>query len=69
MSQNVSRAWYYSITNNERLKMNKYELRDLALSLATENHGTANYAALWGAASVLLSDEHLEIITRVMGQK
>ena len=49
--------------------MNKYELRDLALSLATENHGTANYAALWGAASVLLSDEHLEIITRVMGKE
>ena len=49
--------------------MNKYELRDLAFDLAKENHGTDKYAALWGAASVLLSDKDLEIIVRVMGKK
>ena len=49
--------------------MNKYELRDLAVSVAKENHGLDNYAALWGAASVLLSDKDLEIIVKVMGMK
>jgi len=46
--------------------MTNYELRELAVSLAKENHGTDSYAALWGAASVLLSDKDLEVIVRVM---
>jgi hypothetical protein len=49
--------------------MNKYELRDLAVILAKENHGTDKYAALWGAASVLLSDSDLKIIVKVMENK
>ena len=40
--------------------MNKYELRELAVSLAKEKHGTDKYAVLWGAASVLLSDNDLQ---------
>jgi len=46
--------------------MNKYELRDLAFSLAKESHGDQKYAALWGAAAVLLSEKDLEIIVKVM---
>ena len=54
---------------NERLKMTKYELRDLAVTLAKENYGTDKYAVLWGAASVLLSDSDLQIIVKVVGEK
>jgi hypothetical protein len=46
--------------------MSKYELRELAFNLAEENHGTDKYAALWGAASVLLSESDLQIIVKVM---
>ena len=49
--------------------MTKYELRELAFDLAKENHGTDKYAALWGAASVLLSESDLEIIVKVMEMK
>lgn len=46
--------------------MTKYELRELAVSVAKENHGTDKYAVLWGAASVLLSDDDLKIIINVL---
>jgi hypothetical protein len=49
--------------------MTKYELRELAFDLAKENHGTDKYAALWGAASVLLSEKDLKIIVKVMEMK
>jgi hypothetical protein len=49
--------------------MNKYELRELAVTLAKENYGTDKYAVLWGAASVLLSDSDLQIIVNVVGEK
>ena len=49
--------------------MTKYELRELAFDLAKENHGTDKYAALWGAASVLLSESDLKIIVKVMEMK
>ena len=46
--------------------MTKYELRQLAVSVATEKHGTDRYAVLWGAASVLLSETDLQIIINVL---
>jgi hypothetical protein len=46
--------------------MNKYELRELAVSLAKENHGTDKYAVLWGAASVLLTENDLKVIVSVL---
>jgi hypothetical protein len=46
--------------------MTKYELRDKAVTLATENHGTDKYAVLWGAASVLLTEKDLQIIINVL---
>jgi hypothetical protein len=46
--------------------MTKHELRELAFNLAKENHGDQKYAALWGAAAVLLSEKDLEIIVKVM---
>ena len=49
--------------------MTKYELRELAFDLAKENHGTDKFAALWGAASVLLSESDLKIIVKVMEMK
>jgi hypothetical protein len=46
--------------------MNKYELRELAVSLAKENYGTDKYAVLWGAASVLLTENDLKVIVSVL---
>lgn len=46
--------------------MNKYELRELALSLANEKHGKDRYAVLYGCASVLLSNDDLQIIINVL---
>lgn len=46
--------------------MTNYELRELAVSVATEKHGKDGYAFLWGAASVLLSDKDLQIIVNVL---
>ena len=54
---------------NERLKMTNYELKELAESLAKENYEKDKYAALWGAASVLLSVKDLQIVVKVMGNK
>jgi hypothetical protein len=36
--------------------MNTYDKRQLAYALAKEAHGENAWAALWGSASVLLSD-------------
>ena len=46
--------------------MNKYELRELVVSLAKEKHGTDRYAVLWGAASVLLTEKDLQVIVNVL---
>lgn len=46
--------------------MNTYELRDNAVKLAKEKYGSDYLSALWGSASVLLSDKDLEVIIRVM---
>lgn len=46
--------------------MTKYELRELAYSLAKEKHDTDRYAVLWGCASVLLSNDDLQIIINVL---
>jgi hypothetical protein len=49
--------------------MSLQDKRDLALALAKENFGDHAYAALWGSASVLLSDNDLDIVIKVMGDK
>ena len=49
--------------------MTNYELKELAESLAKENYEKDKYAALWGAASVLLSVKDLQIVVKVMGNK
>ena len=49
--------------------MTKHELRELAFNLAKENHGDQKYAALWGAAAVLLSEKDLQIVVKVMEMK
>jgi len=46
--------------------MNKYELRENAVNLAKENYGTDKYAVLWGAASVLLTENDLKVIISVL---
>ena len=54
------------ITKRKKDQMDKYELRELAVSIAKEKHGTDKYAFLWGAASVLLSDNDLQVILNVL---
>jgi hypothetical protein len=49
--------------------MSIHDKRDLAFSLAKENHGDQKYAALWGAAAVLLSEKDLDVIIKVMEMK
>jgi hypothetical protein len=49
--------------------MSLQDKRDLALALAKENFGDHAYAALWGSASVLLSDKNLDIVIKVMEKK
>ena len=46
--------------------MNTQELRDEAVKLAKEKYGSDYLSALWGSASVLLTDRDLEVIVRVM---
>ena len=46
--------------------MIKDELRDKAIELAKERYGNDYLSALWGSASVLLSNKDLEVIVRVM---
>jgi hypothetical protein len=45
---------------------NTYDKRQLAYELAKEAHGIQAWAALWGSASVLLTDKDLDVIIRVM---
>ena len=49
--------------------MDTYDKRQLAYALAKENFGEHAWAALWGSASVLLSDNDLDIVIKVMGDK
>ena len=49
--------------------MNTVDKRKLAYELAKETHGDLAYVALWGSASVLLSDNDLDIVIKVMGDK
>ena len=46
--------------------MNTQELKANAEKLAKEKYGRDYFAALWGSASVFLSDEHLKTIAKVM---
>jgi homoserine kinase len=49
--------------------MDTYDKRQLAYALAKEAHGDNAWAALWGSASVLLSDKDLDVIIKVMENK
>ena len=51
--------------------MSIHEKRDLAYALAKEAYGDTGqtYAALWGSASVLLSEKDLDVIIKVMEKK
>ena len=51
--------------------MSTHEKRDLAYALAKEKYGDTGhtYAALWGSASVLLSERDLDVIIKVMENK
>ena len=42
------------------------EKRDLAVTLAKEYYGDNYLSALWGSASVLLTEKDLDIIVKVM---
>jgi hypothetical protein len=46
--------------------MIKDELRDKAIELAKEKYGENYLSALWGSASVLLTEKDLQIIVNVM---
>jgi hypothetical protein len=43
--------------------------KDLAYALAKEAHGIQAFAALWGSASVLLTEKDLDVIIKVMENK
>ena len=47
-------------------KMILQEKRDLAIALAKEYYGDNYLSALWGSASVLLTEKDLDIIVKVM---
>jgi hypothetical protein len=51
--------------------MDTYDKRQLAYDLAKEKYGDTGhtYAALWGSASVLLSEKDLDTVIRVMEKK
>jgi hypothetical protein len=49
--------------------MSIHEKRDLAYALAKANYGDQAIAALWGSASVLLTEKDLDIIIKVMEKK
>jgi len=49
--------------------MSLQDKRDLALALAKENFGDHAYAAVWGSASVLLTEKDLDIVIKVMEKK
>jgi hypothetical protein len=51
--------------------MDTYDKRQLAYDLAKEKYGDTGhtYAALWGSASVLLTEKDLDVIIKVMEKK
>ena len=49
--------------------MSTHEKRDLAYALAKEAHGDNAWSALWGSASVLLTEKYLDVIIRVIDKK
>lgn len=49
--------------------MSTYDKRELAYALAKENFGEQAWAALWGSASVLLTEKDLDTVIRVMEKK
>ena len=51
--------------------MSSQDKRDLAYALAKEQYSdnAHAYAALWGSASVLLSEQDLDIVIKVMENK
>ena len=57
--------WLHGILG---LRMNTYELRDKAIELAKEKYGDNYLSALWGSASVLLTDKDLKVIVSVMSK-
>jgi hypothetical protein len=46
--------------------MDTYDKRQLAYDLAKERYGEHAHSALWGSASVLLSEKDLDTVIRVM---
>jgi hypothetical protein len=46
--------------------MNLHEKRELAYNLAKERYAENAHSALWGSASVLLTEKDLDTIIRVM---
>jgi hypothetical protein len=46
--------------------MDTYDKRQLAYALAKEKYAENAHAALWGSASVLLSEKDLDTVIRVM---
>jgi hypothetical protein len=46
--------------------MTKDEKKDLAVKLAKEKYGENAHAALWGSASVLITEKDLDTVIRVM---
>ena len=46
--------------------MNEYELREKAYELAKEKYAENAHAALWGSASVLISEKDLDTVIKVM---
>lgn len=46
--------------------MNTHDKRELAYALAKEKYGDNAYVALWGSAGVLLTEQDLDTVIRVM---
>jgi hypothetical protein len=46
--------------------MDTYDKRQLAYDLAKEKYGVLAHSALWGSASVLLTEKDLDTVIRVM---
>jgi hypothetical protein len=46
--------------------MSTYDKRELAYVLAQEKYGIHAHSALWGSASVLLTEKDLDTVIRVM---
>jgi hypothetical protein len=46
--------------------MSTYDKRELAYALAKEKYGDNALSALWGSAGVLLTENDLDVIIKVM---